>query len=86
MDELSEAMTNREVAAEFHISPRTITRLQDEGVLPYWVPAGLTRPRLMWRRDVIDWRLGRLAPRGSGEGRRGATREMAASSRLEKGA
>lgn len=66
MDELAEAMTNMEVAETFHISPRTIYRLQDEGVLPYWVPNGLKKPRLMWRRDVIDWRLGRLAPGAGG--------------------
>lgn len=58
-----EAMTVAEIAREFHISPRTVRRMQEEGHLPSWVPNGLTKPRLTWRSDVIAWRLGRLAPR-----------------------
>lgn len=65
MDELRDAMTNRQVADEFHVSPRTILRLQNEGVLPYWTPNGTTRPRMMRRSDVIAWRLGKLKPSGT---------------------
>ena len=58
-----EPMTNKQVADEFHVSVNTLTRLQNEGILPYWLRSGTKKPRLMWRSTVIDWRLGRLAPR-----------------------
>ena len=65
MDELKDAMTNKQIAQELGISVNTILRLQNEGVLPYWTPNGVTRPRYMWRSDVIAWRLGKLKPSGT---------------------
>jgi len=58
-----DALTVAQVAERYPVSRRTLYRLMNEGVLPWWVPSGLHRRRLVWRQDVEAWLMGMDAPR-----------------------
>jgi len=59
----TDALTVAQVAERYPVSRRTLYRLMNEGVLPWWVPNGLERRRLVWRQDVEAWLMGMDAPR-----------------------
>ena len=59
----TDALTVAQVAERYPVSRRTLYRLMNEGVLPWWVPNGLKRRRLVWRQDVEAWLMGTDAPR-----------------------
>ncbi len=56
--DVKDALTVAQVANDYPVSRATLYRLMNEGVLPWWVPNGLERRRLIWRQDVEAWLTG----------------------------
>lgn len=58
---LRQRMTEREVAAHWRVTPRTLQRWRDEGTGPGWLRIG---GRILYQRDeVLDYERRRHEPR-----------------------
>ena len=61
VDDASAELTVSEVVSFTGKGKNTVLKAQNEGLLPFHVPLGCTRPRKSYLQDVIAWNEGRRA-------------------------